>query len=229
MNQKKLFRDLHEKAAKYYQSQFSHDHQNIPNMPSLQRNHKKQKELQQQWEQLGQTLSTLNEERNLETRTEEQMRLQARIDKIQNKRNQVEQELNVLELQLTRDGQVFSQYNKKDLRFDKAVPIEAERYKLEYLYHIICADETKGMKIFLSIAEDLMNFLLYNLLKGLLIDANSYQLEYPISQCWKRYYEVRLREVEEWSIDVANAYQEIAEDQVVDKEIQDSGLMHYLI
>ncbi|MFX0196844.1 MAG: hypothetical protein ACFFCW_12020, partial [Candidatus Hodarchaeota archaeon] len=58
-------------------------------------------ELQQQWDLLGEKLSRLERDKILETRTEEKFRLEHMIAEIQAERQQVEQQLDDLEAQLS--------------------------------------------------------------------------------------------------------------------------------
>ena len=101
-----------------------------------------------------------------------------------------------------------------------ATPTEAERLKLERLYHNISADEKNGIKFFQEIAEELANAMLNHFLKGLLIDANSYDLTLKNSQLWKRYYEARLEEMEQHQESAKRVYEEIAKSSDAEPKLK---------
>lgn len=105
-------------------------------------------------------------------------------------------------------------------RLQNATPTEAERLKLERLYHNISADEKKGIKFFQEIAEELANAMLNHFLKGLLIDANSYDLTLKNSQLWKRYYEARLEEMEQHQESAKRVYEEIAKSSDAEPKLK---------
>lgn len=98
-----------------------------------------------------------------------------------------------------------------------------ERDYSEYLYHIIKANEQEGIKIFQDKAEQLDYSLLTYRLKNLLKDANNYDLKLEKSLLWLEYYKIRLKERENY--DVGNAYQEIADNPIVEDKLKSYALL----
>jgi len=93
-------------------------------------------------------------------------------------------------------------------RLEKATGEEAERLRLERLYHRICADEETGIQLFQEMAEELVRYRLVNRLRALLNDVNTYPLVRENSRLWREYYTARTLYLEE-RVSVAQKQYEI--------------------
>ncbi len=83
-----------------------------------------------------------------------------------------------------------------EARLEKVTGKEAERLKLEVLYHRIRADEDAGIMLFQEMAEELARFGMVNRLRALLNDVNTYPLERESSKLWREYYGARVIHLE---------------------------------
>ncbi len=83
-----------------------------------------------------------------------------------------------------------------EVRLEKAKGEEAERLKLEVLYHRIRADEQAGIMLFQEMAEELAQYGFVNHLRILLNDVSTYPLEEQNSRLWKEYYDALLAKLE---------------------------------
>lgn len=77
-------------------------------------------------------------------------------------------------------------------RLGKAAGEEAERFGLEQLYHLVRADEAAGIRLFQEMAEEFARYRLFNRLRVLLNDVNTYPLNQTNSVLWLKYYNVTL-------------------------------------
>ncbi len=107
-------------------------------------------------------------------------------------------------------------------RLEKVTGEDAERLRLERLYHRVCADEKTGIKLFQEMAEELTRYRLVNRLRMLLNDINTYPLERENCKLWKEYYWARLNHVEEHLNEALPIYETIAQ-----KEREDTKLKAY--
>jgi tetratricopeptide (TPR) repeat protein len=113
-------------------------------------------------------------------------------------------------------------------RLKKATGEEAERLGLERLYHVIQSDETQGIGLFQTTAEELMQYRMANRLRELLNDVDTYPLRHKNSQLWIKYYhaglallEIRLKEARTIFEDVSDA--EAAEPKLKAYSLCDFG------
>ena len=73
-------------------------------------------------------------------------------------------------------------------RAEAARGSERERAELELLYHRIRADETDGMELFRTLAEELARYSLLGRLRNLLNDVNNIPLEHSTHRMWRDAY-----------------------------------------
>jgi tetratricopeptide (TPR) repeat protein len=97
---------------------------------------------------------------------------------------------------------------------------EREDFRLEWLYHTVCADEKEGLRLFQEIAEELVRYRLVNRLRTLLNDANTYSLEYVNSRLWREYYQARMAELEDLFADAEKIYQTISENPLAEPKLR---------
>lgn len=83
-----------------------------------------------------------------------------------------------------------AQYFEK--RLEKVTGEEAERMRLERLYHRVRENEAGGIRLFQEIAEGLTRVRLINPLRALMSDVNTYPLEHENSRLWREYYNARV-------------------------------------
>lgn len=93
---------------------------------------------------------------------------------------------------------------------EKVTIEEAEKLRLEQLYHRTRADEVTGIQLFHEMAEELIRYGLINHLRGLLTDVKNYSLEKENSQLWREYYNARLAHLEIRLNDAVAMYSKIA-------------------
>jgi hypothetical protein len=106
----------------------------------------------------------------------------------------------------------------------RAIGEEIDQLGLERLYHQIRADETKGMKLFQEIAEELTRYQLVNQLRILVNDSNTYPLERETSQLWREYYSARLAHLEMKFGKAERIYQKIQENRHVEPKLRSYAL-----
>jgi tetratricopeptide (TPR) repeat protein len=94
---------------------------------------------------------------------------------------------------------------------------EGERFKLERLYHLVCADEQSGLAIFQPVAEEISNYRLFNQLRTLLADASTYPWERPNSRLWLRYFATRLIYDH---VEAEKAYRAISEAEAAEPKLR---------
>ena len=97
---------------------------------------------------------------------------------------------------------------------------ERELYGLERLYHRICADEERGMKLFQETAEGLVRFRFIDRLRVLLNDANTYPLDLPGSVLWREYYSARAAQLQMHLVDAETTYQKIARSESAESKLR---------
>jgi tetratricopeptide (TPR) repeat protein len=78
---------------------------------------------------------------------------------------------------------------------ERASGEERDRLGREWLYHSLSADESTAIEQFVRIAEDFAHAQWIGRLRGLLNDANTYQLREERSLLWLRYYNARLEQL----------------------------------
>lgn len=105
-------------------------------------------------------------------------------------------------------------------QFESKISNKLERLKFEFLYHKISSDEKSGIPFFQEIAEELANSMLFNSLKGLLIDLNNYDLELLNSKLWVKYYNARLNEFEQNYLNAKNVYESISQNSNVESKLR---------
>jgi len=97
---------------------------------------------------------------------------------------------------------------------------EAERLGLERLYHCVCANEEKGIRLFQETAEELMRSRLLNRAQALLNDVNLYPLEHENSRLWRAYYNARLAYCEGRLTETEKVYQAIDENKQAESKLR---------
>ena len=93
----------------------------------------------------------------------------------------------------TRDSERHIDWHERaakyfERRMEKATGEEFWRMGLERLYHRVCGDEENGIHLFQMMSEELVQFRLFNRLRTLLNDVNTYPLEKENSKLWREYY-----------------------------------------
>lgn len=101
-------------------------------------------------------------------------------------------------------------------RLEKVIDEEAERLRLEQLYHKVQADEKVGIHMFQEMAEELMHYRLINRLRTLLNDVNTYPLIHMNSRLWREYYTAKLSD---WS-EAEKVYLAISVDEHAEAKLR---------
>jgi len=96
---------------------------------------------------------------------------------------------------------------------EKTAGEEAERLRLERLYHRIRANEKTGLKILQEMAEELARYKLVNQFRALINDINAYPLINRNSQLWREYYNAGLARLERRLDDAESIYKAIGENK----------------
>lgn len=105
-------------------------------------------------------------------------------------------------------------------RLKKVSGEDAERLKLERLYHRVCADEETGIKLFQEMAEEWTQYRLINRLRALLNDVGTYRLVLENSRLWKNYYNARLAHLEVRYTDAENTYVALSDNKYAEPKLR---------
>ena len=97
---------------------------------------------------------------------------------------------------------------------------EAERLRLERMYHIVHVDEKAGIEVFQGMADELVRYQLISRLRALLNDVNTYPLEHENSQLWREYYNGRLMQLELRFDEAEKVFQAIGRDQQAEHKLR---------
>lgn len=105
-------------------------------------------------------------------------------------------------------------------KLEKATGDEWERCILERLYHRVQADEVSGMQLFQEIAEELTRYRLFNRLRALLNDSNTYPLEQENGRLWRDYYAARLEDIGAQRSHAEKVYRTIGENRQAEPKLR---------
>jgi tetratricopeptide (TPR) repeat protein len=103
---------------------------------------------------------------------------------------------------------------------------QRERYSLERLYHLIRADETRGIKLFQQLAEESVRYHRISWLRTLLTDISDYleSLELENNRLWCLYYQARLAHLEVRLSDAMSMYEMISTNDNAEPKLRAHAL-----
>jgi len=113
-------------------------------------------------------------------------------------------------------------------QLEKAGGEEAERLRLEQLYHRVSADEQTGIKLFQEIAEGLARHHLTNSLRTLVNDVNTYPLDRENSRLWRDFYNAELvrHKGQAYTEELERVYSEIIARTHADPRLRGKALLN---
>lgn len=107
---------------------------------------------------------------------------------------------------------------------ERSTSDDRERPQLEWLYHSIRADESRGLELFRDIAEELVRYQLISRLRTLLSDANTYPLVGANFRLWRQYYAARLEHLEGQISAAEQVYRDLSENPGADVPLRSYAL-----
>lgn len=103
---------------------------------------------------------------------------------------------------------------------EDAEPEEADRVALERLYHLVAANEKRGMQAVQEYAEQLVRLEAMHALRTIVNEMAIYPLARPASSLWREYYGVRIDHLEWRSSGLLERYERLFNDPNADAKLK---------